>query len=164
MENFTEFMGDSEGLSHRLAWGTMFDRIRDQLMRHEGLRLKPYKCSQGKLTIGIGRNLEEKGISMAEAALLLDNDIFECLEDLKEIFSMFEAFPENVKLVLTDMRFNLGPLGFRKFKRMIAAVKLNDWQEAAKEMKDSAWYRQVGNRARILIEMMENVLLIEPVV
>jgi lysozyme len=56
-----------------------------QLTTHEGLRLKPYLCPAGKLTIGIGRNLEGKGITKQEAIMLLENDIQECLDDLTDI-------------------------------------------------------------------------------
>ena len=54
---------------------TLLERIKEQLVRHEGLRLKPYRCTAGKLTIGIGRNLDDCGISKTEAYVLLENDI-----------------------------------------------------------------------------------------
>ena len=56
----------------------------DMLVRHEGLRLKPYRCPAGRLTIGVGRNLEDKGISSSEAFNMLANDIVECEDDLKK--------------------------------------------------------------------------------
>lgn len=127
-----------------------------QLTNHEGLRLKPYRCPAGKLTIGIGRNLEDKGITEQEARMLLKNDIQECLEDLFPLFEHFAALPETVQQVLIDMRFNLGPAGFRQFKKMIAAVNAGNFIEAAAQMKDSRWYRQVKNRAEALTAMMKN--------
>ncbi len=130
-------------------------KIIDQLIKHEGLRLKPYHCPAGKLTIGVGRNLEDKGISEKEAVLLLENDIEECLEDLKTIFQAFDLLPEPVQRVLVDMRFNLGPNRFRRFKKMLAAVKNQDFTQAAVEMKDSRWYSQVGKRAETLINIMK---------
>jgi lysozyme len=126
-----------------------------QLTTHEGLRLKPYRCPAGKLTIGIGRNLEDKGITEQEARMLLENDIQECLEDITPLFDDFDALPEPVRQVLVDMRFNLGPGGFRQFKKMIAAVNERNFTEAAAQMKDSRWYRQVGNRAETLTAMMK---------
>ncbi len=33
---------------------TLLERIKEQLVRHAGLRLRPYRCTAGKLTIGIG--------------------------------------------------------------------------------------------------------------
>ena len=46
-----------------------------QLALHEGLRLKPYKCTSGALTIGYGRNLDARGITEAEAEMMLSHDI-----------------------------------------------------------------------------------------
>ena len=122
-----------------------------------GLRLTPYHCPAGKLTIGVGSNLEDKGITEQEALTLLGNDIEECRRDLEEIFQGFDLLPEPVQLVLVDMRFNLGPNRFRNFKRMIAAVKNQDFNGAAAEMKDSRWYSQVGERAKTLVKMMSEV-------
>jgi lysozyme len=129
------------------------------LTTHEGLRLKPYRCPAGKLTIGIGRNLEDKGITEQEARMLLENDIQECLDDLTPLFDDFDALPEPVRQVLVEMRFNLGPGGFRQFKKMIAAVNARNFIEAAVQMKDSRWYRQLGNRADSLTAMMEKARL-----
>ena len=131
-------------------------KLADQLIKHEGLRLKPYHCPAGKLTIGIGRNLEDKGITEKEAVMLLENDIQECLQDLETLFHAFDQLPESVQRVLVDMRFNLGPNRFRHFKKMIAAVKNQDFIQAAAEMKDSRWYAQVGQRARTLVDMMQS--------
>ncbi len=62
----------------------LLERIKEQLVRHEGLGLKPYRCPAGKLTIGYGRNLDDTGISKAEAYELLSNDIRCCEEQLLE--------------------------------------------------------------------------------
>ena len=130
------------------------EKLTDQLTKHEGLRLKPYHCTAGKLTIGIGRNLEDKGITEKEAVMLLENDIQECIQDLKTIFQAFDLLPEPARRVLVDMRFNLGPNRFRHFKKMIRAVNEQNFTQAATEMKDSRWYTQVGQRARTLVKMM----------
>jgi len=63
---------------------------------------------------------------------------------------------KSAQSVLVDMRFNLGHEGFRKFKNMIKAVKQQDFHSAAREMKDSLWYQQVGKRADRLTKMMED--------
>ena len=135
----------------------MRDKLVDQIIEHEGLKLKPYHCPAGKLTIGVGRNLEDKGISQKEAVFLLKNDIDECIADLEGLFKeKFDSFPEQVKMVLIDMRFNLGATGFRSFRKMIKAVNESDFDKASKEMKDSNWYSQVGKRAETLVEMMKS--------
>ena len=121
--------------------------IERQLIDHEGLEKKAYRCPAGKLTVGVGRNLEDKGLTEEEALFLLRNDIAECEDDLRSIFTEYDALDESRKRALIDMRFNLGPSRFRQFKKMIAAVKEKDFSRAADEMKDSNWYRQVGKRA-----------------
>jgi len=137
-----------------------YEKIEKQLINHEGEKLKPYRCLAEKLTIGVGRNLEGKGISKEESRHLLKNDILECYRDLSDnIFQrQFESFPENIQHILINMRFQLGPQRFRKFRKMISAVMLKSWPDMIKEMKDSAWYRQVPNRANDLIKMIEEVM------
>ena len=134
----------------------MIQQLTEQLIRHEGLRLKPYRCTAGKLTIGVGRNIEDKGITEDEAMFLLKNDVQQCMADLA--FSVFPAewprFPEPVRIVLANMRFQLGYTGFRLFRRMIAALRAFDYQKAAAEMLDSNWAKQTPNRANELIGIM----------
>ena len=133
------------------------EKLKEQLIEHESLRLKPYRCSAGKLTIGVGRNLDDNGISKSEAMFMLDNDIDVSINDLHKIFPDFNNLNETLQMVLIDMMFNLGLTRFRKFKKMIAAVKTEDWKEMVVQMKDSAWYRQVGIRAKNLIKMIESM-------
>jgi lysozyme len=130
-------------------------KAKHQLTEHEGLRLKPYKCSAGKLTIGIGRNLDDKGISKNEANHLFENDLDDVMQDLFLVFPDFESHPENVQIAMMDMRFNLGGGGFRQFKKMIAAVQRKDYRLAADEMQDSRWFSQVGRRGKKLVKMMQ---------
>ena len=95
--------------------------IEDQLILHEGLRLKPYRCTAGKLTIGVGRNLEDKGISHDEAMILLRNDIAEVTAQLEQ-FDWFRALGPVRRKVLIDMCFNLGMAGLLGFQKMIEAL------------------------------------------
>src|SRR3990167_270296 len=91
--------------------GGMRRGLSDQLIRHEGLRLKLYSDSLGVPTIGVGRNLRDKGISHAEAMLLLENDLDEVLVDL-QTFPWWAALDPVRQRVLVDLRFNLGPTRF----------------------------------------------------
>ena len=127
--------------------------IEDQLIMHEGLRLKPYRCPAGYLTIGVGRNLETKGISENEALFLLRNDIAEVTAQL-ERFDWFRALGPVRRKVLIDMCFNLGMAGLLGFQKMIEALKRADYEAAADEMVNSRWYGQVGERGRRLERMM----------
>jgi len=124
------------------------------IQRHEGLRLKPYKCTAGKVTIGFGRNLEDVGITAEEATRMLHHDIAECIKQLETIdgFSMLD---EVRRAVLIDMTFNVGFAGILAFKNMWRAVENRDYDKAAAEMLDSKWARQVGQRALRLSTMMQ---------
>ena len=127
--------------------------IEDQLILHEGMRLRPYRCTAGKLTIGVGRNLEDKGISHHEALFLLRNDIEEITGQL-ERHSWYVALGPVRRKVLIDMVFNLGMAGLMGFQKMIEALNRADYERAADEMVNSRWYGQVGERGRRLERMM----------
>ena len=128
----------------------MTTRLREQLIRHEDLRLKPYRDSVGKLTIGVGRNLDDVGISREEALLLLDNDI------LRAQTAVIRELPWAVELdrqrfeVLVNMAYNLGIRGLLGFRKFLAELHDGHFEAAAKEMLDSRWAEQVGRRAQEL--------------
>ena len=132
----------------------MSDQLRAMLVRHEGLQLKPYKDSVGKLTIGVGRNLEDDGISERESYMLLDNDIMSHTIDAQKL-PVFTALDPVRQDVLIDMVFNMGIRRVQGFKKMLAALSVKDWEEAAAEMRSSNWAVQVGARARELAAMMQ---------
>ena len=134
---------------------TLLERIKEQLVRHEGLRLKPYRCTAGKLTIGIGRNLDDCGISQTEAYVLLENDIHICEKQLlEEIPEIYNALDEVRKSVLLNMCFNLGIGGLLEFNNTLAFIAAGDWERAANGMLASKWAKQVGRRAIELSELM----------
>ena len=129
--------------------------IQQMLIIDEGIRLKPYKDTVGKLTIGVGRNLDDVGISEDEALYLLNNDIKKAKEDVKKVFGeMFHELDPVRQAVLIDMMFNLGLPRFLGFKKFIQAVKERDFSKASQEMLDSRWARQVKSRAERLSYMM----------
>jgi len=130
--------------------------VRKMLVRHEGLRLKPYRCSAGKLTIGVGRNIEDNGISEEEAYLMLEHDIDSVIKVLKARYDWFERLNEVRKAVVIDMAFNLGVQGFGAFKKTISLIESGDFEEASYEMLKSKWAVQVGYRAKELSEMMRS--------
>jgi lysozyme len=128
--------------------------LRTTLVRHEGIRLKPYKDSVGKLTIGVGRNLDDVGISRQEALLMLANDITKVRREVKQAFPWFASLNSARKNVVLNMVFNLGLPRFRRFKKAIRAMKTKRWNDAAEEMLDSRWARQVKGRAKELARIM----------
>ncbi len=127
--------------------------LRSQLERHEGLRLKPYLDTVGKLTVGYGRNLEDVGISRDEADFMLDNDIDQVERQLETVDEYRDLDPVR-QTVIANMAFNLGFAGLMGFKNMWSAIDRRDWDRAAKEMLNSKWARQVGVRAVELSEIM----------
>ena len=133
----------------------LMNRIKAQLVRHEGLRLKPYRCTAGKLTIGIGRNLEDRGISQKEAYAMLERDIQDCEQGLiDEIPEVYNKLDEVRQSVLLNMCFNLGIKGLLEFKNTLAFIRAGDWERAANGMLASKWAKQVGKRAIELSELM----------
>ena len=130
--------------------------IEKMLIFDEGLRLKPYIDTVGKITIGVGRNLDDVGISKDEALYLLNNDIKRAKEDVKKVFGeLFDELDSVRQAVLIDMMFNLGLPRFLTFKKFIQAVKEKDFIKASQEMLDSKWANQVKDRAKRLSFMMK---------
>ena len=125
----------------------------DSVKEGEGLRLKPYRCTAGKLSIGYGRNLDDVGITLEEAELLLKNDL-EKAEKEAEKFPVYSKLNQARKDVLIEMVFNMGYSRLSKFKKMFEALEKGDYSEAANQMLDSAWHTQVGKRAERLAYFM----------
>ena len=122
--------------------------LRALLEDHEGRRAFAYRDTVGKLTIGVGRNLTDRGLEEDEIDLLLANDIAIAVEACGEIFGpRFAAFSAPRRQALISMAFNLGGPRLAAFRRMRAAIAAGDWDAAATEALDSRWARQTGRRA-----------------
>ena len=149
----------------------------EKLIVSEGLRLQVYKDTLGIDTIGIGRNLEDRGITQqelddldipsidhvyewgiteADAVYLAENDVQIVEEELVRAHPCVEQLDAVRQLVLIDMAFNMGVPRLNKFKKMWAAVHDEDYPTAAKEMLDSRWATQVKGRAVKLSNAMHN--------
>lgn len=121
------------------------DLLHESIKRHEGLRLKPYRCTAGALTIGYGHNLDDNGISIEAAELLLEQDIDEATRHAiawigdPGFWSSIEA---ERQAVIIEMMFNMGPNRLQTFKRFRSAILRSEWVKAAREMLDSKWARQ----------------------
>jgi lysozyme len=142
--------------------GTMAETLKEMLIRHEGNEQYPYSDSVGKLTIGVGRNLTDRGLSVQERMYLLHNDIELAIEEVRKWIgdNKYYSLCDARKMVLCDMMFNLGWSKMQGFKKFHAAVLEGDYDKAAAEMKDSKWYRQVGHRAWELCQIMKTGVLI----
>ena len=130
------------------------ETLEEQLIRHEGYRQFPYKCSAGKMTVAIGRNLEDRGISEDEAKYLLHNDITICKQELGLLYPIVKVVSSTRYNVLVNMCFNIGIKRLSGFKKMWQALSVGDYDEASRQMLDSKWAKQVGVRADELASIM----------
>lgn len=130
------------------------DRLIDQLRLHEGVEKTVYDDSEGIPTIGVGRNLRDRGLSDDEIDYLLSNDIDIVVRELDNVMPWWKDLDEVRQRVLCDLVFNLGMPRFSGFKKSISYMKQQMWDQAADELLDSKWARQVGRRAERLSEMM----------
>ena len=128
----------------------------DMLIRHEGMELKPYQCTAGKLTIGVGRNIEDMGITEDEAIYMLRNDVARFAAELASVKPVVKELDDVRYYVLLNMAFNLGINRLLKFQKMWDAIEDHRYVDAALEMQDSRWCEQVKGRCTELAEMMEN--------
>ena len=128
------------------------------IKRQEGFRSLVYQCPAGKSTIGYGRNVDDggQGISETEATFLLRNDIRRIQERLAKLFSFFSVLDSSRRAVLISMAYNMGVSGLCSFRKTLGAVAREQYDDAAIEMLDSKWARQVPNRALELSEMMRS--------
>ena len=126
------------------------------LVRDEGLKLKPYRCTAGKLTIGVGRNLDDVGITRDEAMVMLWNDIARVKADATHAFPWFARLDPVRQDVVLNMIFNLGINRFSQFHQTIKCIEAFDYAGAADRMLQSLWAKQVGQRAVRLSNQMRN--------
>lgn len=142
-----------------------FDIACDLIEESEGFRSKVYRCTANKLTQGFGRNLEAHPLSPKEKAELVNGEVS---EEVARRWLREELIPIEVKLedtkayslcnevrraVLLDMAYNMGIAGLGNFKKMWEYILKGYWVEASREMKDSAWYTQVGIRGKRNVEL-----------
>ena len=117
------------------------------LQRDEGFMDKPYRDTVGKLTIGYGRNLDDVGITKAEARVMLINDIETAMAEAIRLWPWIRKKPVAVRLGFYNMIFNMGAPRVLGFKKMLERLEVDDYQAAADEALDSKWAKQVGERA-----------------
>lgn len=129
-------------------------RLRELLVKHEGLRLRAYKDTADRITIGYGRCLETEGISLLEARFLLANDIERVLKECVDELPWYKSLNLPRQDVIASMAYNMGTRGVKGFKDMIEAIQNGRYEQAAEAMLASRWALQVGLRANELAQMM----------
>lgn len=131
--------------------------VQPMLEQHEGRKRFPYKCTAGKLTIGVGRNIEDRGLADDEINYLLQNDIrmtqADCIILLGE--DVWDALSLRRKAALIDWCFNLGRARASTFTNTLLAIKHSRWQDAAHGLRSSKWATQVGKRAQEIASIIE---------
>ena len=143
------------------------EKLREELELDEGCKYEIYLDHLGYPTFGIGHlvtdNDPESGwevgtsIDTIRVHETFEDDVQSVLTDCEKLYVQWEHLPEEVKLIVANMMFNMGYTRLSKFKGMKRGVDARDWNAAADEMVDSAWYRQVTNRADRLVERMRNI-------
>ena len=132
----------------------------DQLVLHEGVRHKVYTCPAGKLTIGVGRNIEDLGLSDDEIYYLLKNDIRRCDEELTNAFRFYKDLDSVRKDAMINMAFNIGISRLRGFKMALKLMETKEYSEASMEFLDSLWASQVGQRALDIAHMIKKPIIV----
>lgn len=129
-------------------------QLKKMLIRHEGYVRKPYRCLMGKLTIGVGHNLDDNGLSDAAIDFILEEDIMHATAFAIQVIPGFLVLNSARQDVIISMIFQLGTKGFFAFKRLREAIAQGDYTLAAKEMLSSLWAQQTPARAKELTQMM----------
>ena len=128
------------------------------LKRHEGAENFVYLCTENRYTIGVGRNVDNRGglgLSEDEIDYLLSNDIVRCIKEINKEYVWFGDLDEVRTEAVIDAFFCLGATRFRGFHKMIEAFKRADYKEAATQLLDSRFAEQTGSRATELAKMIE---------
>jgi len=138
------------------------DKLREQLKIDEGCVYELYNDHLGYATFGIGHLVTESdpengfdiGTEVSESRVVeaFEQDVQTVLSDCAILYPDFDELPEEAQQVIANMMFNMGRPRLSGFKGMKRGVDSRDWNAAADEMVDSAWYRQVTNRADRLVE------------
>lgn len=136
------------------ASALLLDILHASLIKHEGLRLTPYKDTNGHLTIGVGHNLDD-GISNKTAMQMLDDDIAVAKAGALKLFPNLLTFSLKRQAAIIELIFNMGEPTFSKFTTTIACIHAGAWSKAAENLLDSTWAKQVGGgRSNDIADML----------
>ena len=143
------------------------DQLRMELEYDEGCKYEIYLDHLGLPTFGIGHLVteddsehgKEVGTAVSEERVIevFEKDVQVTIDECKKLYDDWFDLPEEAQLIIANMMFNMGRPRLSQFKGMKAGVDARDWNQAADEMVDSKWYRQVTNRADRLVTRMRNI-------
>lgn len=142
-------------------------QLREQLKIDEGVKYEIYKDHLGYDTFGIGHLIvkedEEFGkpvgtkVSEERVNEVFEKDVQKMISEAKKLFPNFDDLPEEAQQVIVNMTFNMGRPRLSNFKKFIAYINESKWEDASKEMLNSAWAKQVGKRAQRLSDRIKNI-------
>ena len=143
------------------------EQLKETLKIDEGVVYEIYNDHLGYATFGIGHLVLETdpehgqtiGTPVSEERVneCFEKDVQTVIEDCKKLHDGWDGYPQEVKQVIANMMFNMGLTRLSKFKNHNAALQSGNWKEAAKEGRDSRWYKQVTNRAERLMKRLEEI-------
>lgn len=132
------------------------DKLIEDLIRDEGMKTDLYEDTVGKLTIGVGRNLTDRGVDEAEAMFMLMNDIAIVEKELDHRIPWWRDLPDDAQRALANLMFNMGWPTLSKFVLALAALQVRNYKDAADEFLESRWATQVGRRAIRVTDLIRN--------
>ena len=143
------------------------EQLRKELELDEGCKHETYLCSQNVVTGGIGHMITmlddakygKVGVEIPEEQVQawFNKDIESVLNDCELLYEDFDYLPEDAQLIIANMMFNLGYPRLKKFVKMKAAIDQRAWNEAANQVIDSNYYRQLPNRAGRLVKRLRSL-------
>lgn len=148
---------------------TSKERVYKQLIEDEGIKYEIYLDHLGYPTFGIGHLILEKDkewgkpvgtpVSKERVYECFEEELDSCISECDKLYGKdkFQEFPSEVQEILVNMMFNLGRPRLSGFKKFNAALLKGDWKKAAKEGRNSRWYKQVSNRAERLMTRLEKI-------
>jgi len=144
-----------------------FSEMRLHLVKYEGVRNTVYICPAGYKTLGIGSNIEAKGlggkyrvgqkIDKATIDKFFASDLQKAEGAAKRVFPSFNSQPKEVQIILVSFCFNVGEGGASKFKKFRAAIEGRNYKVASAELKNSKWFHQTGQRGRDYVRVLQNI-------
>jgi len=145
------------------------EAVYEQLKIDEGVEYKIYLDHLGYPTFGVGHLIKESDeehgqdvgteVSEERVAECFEADLDTAIDECYKLYGeeVFNVLPGEVQEIIVNMMFNMGRPRLSGFKKFNADIENKDWTEAAKEGRDSRWYRQVTNRAERLMTRLEHL-------
>ena len=132
------------------------ENLKNTLIEDEGIELKLYQCTSGKNTIGVGRNLDDRGISHETAMQMLEEDIEIVQHEIKQSINFYDGLPDIVQQAICNLVFNMGMPRYLQFKRHLVHLRNHDFDKAADELLDSKYASQLPNRSKRVADMIRS--------